>query len=308
MPRPDRALSRAGAAPALAALLALLACGGPEPADTADARESTPPAAASTPSLRVSRAQGGRLRVVARAAPRREVLEELARSAGFAVSADRAHLPARDLDLDLEAASVEEALELVLADVPRHLHYEPALPGRGEATLRRVTVGRLPDPESAVAAELEPPPGERTSRSARRPGDPFPSERERLAEIEAARGSHDPEARAFAASLMRPEDELDALLAMLARDPDARVRASAASSLGDAEGGEIAFRAGEALLAGLADPDPAVVAAAIGALEDVYDLIPDPRYRGRIAPLAGHADARVRAAAASFLEWTEDDG
>lgn len=307
MPRPDRALSRA-AAPALAALLALLACGGPEPAETAKARESAPPAAASTPGVRVSRGEGGRVRVLARAAPRREVLDELARTAGFAVSAEPGSLPAGDLDLDLEAASVEEALALVLADVPRHLHYEPARLGSGEAALRRVTVGRLPDPEPTASAEAEPPAEERTPPSGRRPGDALPSEHERLAEIEAARAARDPEARARAASLMRPEEELDALLAMLAQDPDAQVRASAASALGDAEGGETAFRAGEALLAALGDPDPAVAAAAIAALEDVHDLIPDPRYRARIAPLARHPDARVRAAAASFLEWTEDDG
>jgi len=266
-----------------------------------------PPAEAEASRLRVSRAEGGRLRVVARAAPRRQVLEELARSAGFTVNEGLGGLPARDLDLDLEAASVEEALALVLADVPRHLHYEPA-PGTGEATLRRVTVGRLPDAEAAAAAEAEPPAAQRVSPSGRRPVDAVPSERERLAAIEAARDSRDPEARAYAASLMRPEEELEALLALLARDPDAQVRASAASSLGDAEGGETAFRAGEALLAAVGDVDPAVAAAAIGALEDVHDLVPDPRYRARIAPLARHPDARVRAAAASFLEWTEDDG
>jgi len=306
VPRPDRALSRGGAAPALAALLALLACRDPEPGEPMKA-QPLPPAEAEASRLRVSRAEGGRLRVVARAAPRRQVLEELARSAGFTVNEGLGGLPARDLDLDLEAASVEEALALVLADVPRHLHYEPA-PGTGEATLRRVTVGRLPDAEAAAAAEAEPPAAQRVSPSGRRPVDAVPSERERLAAIEAARDSRDPEARAYAASLMRPEEELEALLALLARDPDAQVRASAASSLGDAEGGETAFRAGEALLAAVGDVDPAVAAAAIGALEDVHDLVPDPRYRARIAPLARHPDARVRAAAASFLEWTEDDG
>ena len=81
------------------------------------------------------------------------------------MSLERVELPARDLDLDLEAASVEEALERVLADVPRHLHYEPALPGRGEATLRRVCEiidlpfddAMLEPPErEAIVAELGP--------------------------------------------------------------------------------------------------------------------------------------------------------
>jgi hypothetical protein len=85
------------------------------------------------------------------------------------------------------------------------------------------------------------------------------------------------------------------------------VRATAAASLAEVEGGETAFRAGEALLAATADPDPGVAAAAIRALEDVHDVVPDPRFRARITALTDHADPRVRAAAASFLEWTEDE-
>jgi HEAT repeat protein len=106
---------------------------------------------------------------------------------------------------------------------------------------------------------------------------------------------------------MRPEEDFDALRELLANDPDPEVRRSAAESLGEVDGGEVAFRAGDALLEATLDADPAVAAAAIRALEDVHDVVPDPRFRARVAALAGHPDPRVRAAAASFLEWTEDD-
>jgi len=306
VPRPPRALTRA--APGLALLAVLLGCGEPEatppPAPRAAAR---PTVSAIAPRLEVSRAGDGSLRVVARRAPRFRVLQELARTAGFAVSTGVGRPPARDLDLDLRGASVEQALAQVLADVPHHLHYAPSTAKGGEVALRRVTVGLLPaaPPASARRAErlpddeIEPPSRER------RP-DP-PSEAERLAEIERKRGSRDPSERRRAVELMRPEEELATLLEVLASDPDPSVRESAAESLAEVEGGESAFRAGEALLAATLDPHAGVAAAAIRALEDVHDVVPDPRFRARITALADHADPRVRSAASSFLEWTEDD-
>ena len=249
---------------------------------------------------------------MARGATRLELLRELARAAGFAVGAGDSRSLARRLDLDLEAASVEEVLGRVLDDVPHHLHYEPLAPGEGEVALRRVTVGRLPGATPPVAAPtaeespLDAEVGERAKPAPRNRED-VPSEEERRAAIEAGRDSGEPGERARAAALMRPEEALDALLHSLAADPHPEVRASAAASLGEAEGGETAFRAGEALLAATLDPDPTVAAAAIRGLDEMHDVIPDPRFRARIARLASHPDPRVRGAAASFLEWTEDD-
>jgi hypothetical protein len=64
-----------------------------------------------------------------------------------------------------------------------------------------------------------------------------------------------------------------------------------------------AFGVTEPLLAALEDRDPAVVLAAVRSLEDVYDAVPNPRIRERIAALREHQDANVRSAVADFEEW-----
>ena len=106
---------------------------------------------------------------------------------------------------------------------------------------------------------------------------------------------------------MRAEQQLPDLVEMLSSDASAQVRASAAAALGEAEGGESAYRAVDALLGALGDADAGVVAAAVQALEDLHDLLPDPRIAAAVTPLARHGDARVRKAAESFREWTEDE-
>jgi hypothetical protein len=45
----------------------------------------------------------------------------------------------------------------------------------------------------------------------------------------------------------------------------------------------------------------------VEGLESVYDVLPDPRIRAGIARLTSHPDTDVRAAASSFLEWTEGE-
>jgi HEAT repeat protein len=107
--------------------------------------------------------------------------------------------------------------------------------------------------------------------------------------------------------MMRVEEDLPALAELLASDPSPAVRAAAASSLGDAEGGESAYRAVDVLLGVLGDGDASVVTAAISALEDLHDLMPDPRIRAGVEALARHGDPKVRGAVASFREWTEDE-
>jgi hypothetical protein len=305
---------------ALGAALALFAaCGDEEtpPARRTSASQPAPAARRSEePRLRVERDGAGSFRVRARGAPRIKLLEEIARLARFAiVPGPGGAVPGR-LDLELEGASVEEVLERILADVPHHLHYEAGAAEGGEVALRRLTVGALPP--SAAAPPAAGTPRRAGARSGKRPGDERPgraggpeerarSEEERLAEIEAGRDSRFADERAAAAALMRAEENLPELLALLAEDPSAEVRGNAAAALGEAEGGETAYRAADALLGALGDGDPAVVAAAVASLEELYDVIPDPRIRAGVEPLARHADPRVRAAVASFREWVEDE-
>jgi hypothetical protein len=307
---------------ALGAALALLACRGeeaPRPAaGTAPAPQATAAGArapgrdAELPPGRaeVRREADGSLRVRARAAPRLAVLQKLTRAAGFAITPGLGHPPPRSLDLDLAGVSVEQALDAVLGDVPHHLHYEVA---GDEAVLRRVTIGMLrtsgaaaaPGSEAELGAREEKPRLGAPSWADRRAGSQRDEESRRAA-IEDGRDSRDETERAAAAALMRPEEDLPQLLEYLASDPSAAVRANAAGALADVDGGENAFRAADALLAALRDSDPAVVAAAVGALEDLYDVLPDPRLRTGVAALENHTDPRVRAAVATFREWTED--
>jgi hypothetical protein len=281
---------RARAAAIAAALL--LGCGDanePRPAPAPAAAPAGAPAARASepPGVRIRRETDGRLRVRAHRASRFAVLQELARTASFAVSPGIGSPPPREIDLELAGAAPEDVLEAILDDVPHHLHYAP---DRGEAVLVRVTIGGLPQAlraESPPTAEETPPTEEP---AAREPGS-------------AARGDR-----------MRPRNEGDRLdgeppelIDALSRAPDAATRVSAARALGDVEGGEEAFRAAHALVAALADRDPAVVAAAIDALAGIHDVIPDPAQVAAVRRLRDHADPAVRAAAAEFLAWTEDE-
>ena len=252
----------------------------------------------------------------ARGASRFLVLQELARVARFSIRPGAGTAPPLRLDLDLEGVSVEAALARILGDVPYHLHYEALAAEGGEVALRQRH--RRPAARRARGARGSSARGARrkTQREGRaRARGPAAdgarsapsSDEERLAEIEAKRHSRLDDERAEAASLMRAEEQLPDLVLMLSSDASAQVRASAAAALGEAEGGESAFRAVDALLAALHDADPGVVAAAVQALEDLHDLLPDPRIAAAVAPLARHGDARVRKAAESFREWTEDE-
>jgi len=327
MTRPERGAARRVRARALAAALAalVLACGPEEGAPPVGPSPSAQRGAPAAPQeeagrARVERLPDGRFRVRCRGASRFLVLQELAGAARFAIRPGAGTAPPLLLDLDLEGVSAEAALARILAGVPFHLHYEADAPG-GEVALRRVTVGLLPGapgPRAAAPAAArgsggrgEPPSGgggkrpsvfDRGARQGRALG-----EEERRAEIDANLHSRSDEERAHAASLMRADEQLPELGELLGKDPSPLVRARAATSLGEAEGGEPAFHAVDALLGALGDADAGVVAAAVAALEDLHDLIPDPRIRAAVAPLAGHTDPRVRAAAESFREWTEDE-
>jgi hypothetical protein len=322
MAPPENARRRGrGRGLALAAALALLAaCGGDE--ERAGAPPAPPPRSAPAAvaedagALRVERAGEGRFRVRAKGASRFLVLQELARVAHFSIRPGIGAAPPLLLDLDLDEVSAETALARILRGVPYHLHYEAEPAGRAEVALRRVTVGLLP-PEIPLGAAQP----LAADRAPRRAGDArgaieafaesrrqrAVSDEERRAEIESHLHSRIEEDRVLAASLMRVEEDLPALAELLASDPSPAVRAAAAASLGDAEGGESAYGAVDALIGVLGDGDAGVVAAAIGALEDLHDLMPDPRIREAVAALARHGDPKVRGAVASFREWTEDE-
>jgi hypothetical protein len=210
------------------------------------------------------------------------VLAELARAAGLEMRAPASRASRRRIELELEGASLDAALGAILGDVAHTRHYGPGGPGSPEATLRAVTVG---PPVSAPAQEA---PEQRAT------GAPDP------------RNGDDAE-RALAVSSLGPETELAELVGALRGDPSPEVRRHAAEALGGVEGGEDAFRAADALMAALADPDPDVVASAVRALEDVHDVLPDPRIRASVAALAAHRDPAVRGAVAAFLEWTDDE-
>jgi hypothetical protein len=271
----------------LAAAAAALACGPSEPPGPAAARRTAPAARAperaappaAGPHVLVARAADGTLRVRARDAARFQVMQELGRAAGFATRAGATPVPPRRLDLELAGASVERALAAVLGDVPHTLHYEPS--PAGGTRLASVTVGRTPSPGDEA--------------------------RQAPSEVPASAAPADPLAPEAGREPAPTPAELPERIDALARDPSADARRRAAAALGAVEGGEAAFLAVDALLAALGDPDPSVVAAAVRALEEIHDVLPDPRIRAAVGPLTGHRDPRVRAAAESFREWTEED-
>ena len=150
--------------------------------------------------------------------------------------------------------------------------------GSGEdMDLRRRAADRRAQPPAALAPEAEPRGASRTQST---PVDPWMNryrgpdsgageEDRRLEDLD----SPDAELRAYAVSELIPEDdELDRLIAALARDPSSRVRATAAEELGDADDP----RAVAALVGALADKHRQVVLESIDSLEllDASHAIP----------------------------------
>jgi hypothetical protein len=293
-----------------------LACGGPASEEPVGTKTPAPgsesiTARVTTPGVEARRRADGDLDLVALEVERLEVLAALAEAAGLHVRKGLGRPGPRVLDLTLRGATAEEALAAVLSGVPHHLHYERD--AGGTVALSAVTVGLLPEPTAAAAErtrflermdlrhrvrrgrtteELEAIWADRMQRVAKR--------RE---EIETKRRAPNSVDRARAASLMLADEHLGALIELLGSDPSPEVRASAAASLADAEAGADAFEAAAALLAALEDPAPEVVTAAVEALEDIHDVMPDPRIRHAVADQAEHPDPEVRAAVASFEDW-----
>jgi hypothetical protein len=298
-------------------VLASLACGDARPADDDSPAPVPSGTDTSAPTARpwVTRNTDGAFDVAVSAEPRTRVLDALAGAADFGVVPGQGRPAPHRLTLHLEGVSVDEALTEILAGVPHHVHYERGANG-GPVALRRVTVGLLPPPEARGEGRARLGQRLRERRQALAQRTPEDLERlriereeraaERTAWIDHLHDSPLPRDRSRAATLMKPDRDLDALVGYLLEDESADVRERAAESLADASAGEDALTAAEALLEALADPEPAVVAAAVAALEDVHDTLPDARIREAVGELSEHPDPAVREAVEDFVRWTAE--
>ena len=294
---------------------AVLACGDArEPTITAPATTDTP-ARTSAPPAWVTLNADGSFDLAVEAAPRARVLDALAKAADFGVVPGRGHAAPHRLTLHLEGATADEALAQILSGIPHHVHYEREADGE-PVTLRRVTVGLLPPPEARGEgrARLGQRLRERRQILAQRTPEDLEQIRverqehaaERRSWIAHLRDSPLDRDRARAAGLMKPDRDLDALVGYLLEDESAEVREHAAESLADASAGEDALTAAEVLLEALSDPEPRVVAAAVAALEDIHDTLPDPRIRHAVQRQSQHPDPAVREAVEDFARWTSE--
>jgi hypothetical protein len=292
-------------------VLASLACG-----DTGDPPPAAAPASPEVPARPwVARNPDGTFDLAVDAEPRSQVLDALAEAADFGVVPGRGSAAPQRVTVHLESASAEEALAEILAGVPHHVHWERGA-ADGAVALRRVTVGLLPPPEARGDGRARL--GQRLRERRRALAQRTPEDLERLrvereeraAErrtwIEHLRGSPLERDRARAATLMKPDRDLDSLVGYLLEDDSPEVRERAAESLADAAAGEAALTAAEALLEALSDPDARVITAAVAALEDVHDTLPDPRIRRAVGDLGDHPDPGVREAVDDFVRWTAE--
>jgi len=307
----------------------------------ASARETAPARGASPAANALSLPPPGEVRVARRAArfdlaaneaPALLALEELSVHAGFRVERAAGEPAAREpRTVWLHDVSAARAANALLAGIEHHLHYEfadgvldPSRPFEGrEVILARVTIGALADAPAAEASRgghsaARAPGAGRLGRAGERsaaeaPAPDPPAARRGDAGTPApppldedlARGLRDPDpdVRLEALEQLDPEGPQQAHLAALVReDPSPEVRVAAAERLAEGD----PFAATPPLLAALADPDPAVVEAAVLALEDVYDAAPDPRIRESVAVLREHRDPAVREAVESFESWVEE--
>jgi hypothetical protein len=285
---------------AFAALVAL-ACGPdesarspaeppPAPATPAPPARPAPPPAIELPPPGEARAvgSGGRYAFASNGATVADALDALAAEARFAVQGEPGGDGAPGTRLELRDASALDALRAILAGEAFVAHFERD--AQGAVTLARVTLGA-----AAPAAEAAPPAAEPAADAP--PEDA--EDAERRAAIERDWQDARDSVRLEAIDAMEPDADVEKLGAMVRADPSAEVRAAAAEVLSEGD----AFAVTEPLLAALDDRDPAVVLAAVRSLEDVYDAVPNPRIRERIAGLREHQDASVRSAVSDFEEW-----
>jgi hypothetical protein len=236
------------------------------------------------------------------------VLEQLAAQVGFEIIARRTE--ARPITLDIERASLIDAIALILDGVSYTLGYE-----FDEASetriLARVEIGEALENGAANLAKTAP-------NNALRIRDRVPSAADQSAararsdrgetiseadateqaELLSKLDSPDPETRADAADWIDLDREaIERMVSMLESDPDVEVRLTIVERLGDAE----SPAAIAALIVALRDPDSEVVLEAIEILEFEGDewLIPE------LKPLLTHPDPEVREAIQDAIEFLE---
>jgi hypothetical protein len=275
--------------------VAVLACGRAEP-ERSEGDRAPPPgsapseiaAAADLPlppegEVQVSFGSDGIL-ALANQAPRRRVLEAIARETGLLVLAfvDGGD-PEGRVTLRSRGEPIEVAVARALSGVPFSI--EPLEGGRRERLAvvvgKRDPAGRpqpRPPPPLAERREQRPPVAETAALEQLASADP----EERVEGVEWADVAS---AAGFAAVVER-----------LTNDPDPAVRAAAAESLGDADVGAV-----PPLLGALDDAEPRVVLAALESLEMLGDASTVPE----LTPFLDHPDAAVRERVAEVIEFLE---
>ena len=285
----------------LLSLAAALACGRAEPEKTgAGSAPARSEAAAAVPAAAGElqlpppgevEVQVGADGIVALAnqAPRRRVLEALARETHLLVVA---FVEGGDPEGRVTVRSQGEPLEVVLARALVGVPFSVGPLDRGVTNRLTVVVGFRDDAERTASAP----------RAARPPVDP----RELAGRAERTQEESTPEQLKSRDASERQEavENTDvtsvagfqAVVDRLANDPDASVRAAAAETLGEGDVGSV-----PPLLDALADPDSRVVLAALESLE----LVADASILPELAPALQHPDPEVRERAAELSEFLE---
>jgi hypothetical protein len=227
-------------------------------------------------------------------APRRQVLEAIARETGLVVVVFvEGGDPEGRVTLASEGEPIEVVLARSLAGVPFSL--EPLTDG-GRARLTLV-VGKASaaGPPSKRTAQREQPrlsfdPRERMERAQRA----SELEAEALGKLE----SSDPRDRVEGVEWadITTVAGYEAVVERLANDPDGAVRAAAADSLSGADVGAV-----RPLVAALSDPDARVVLSALESLE----MLGDASILPELEPALEHPDPAVRARAQEAAEFIE---
>jgi len=258
----------------------------------------------------------GRVTVVSHEAPRGLLLEKLSRSGGFELAGDP---DARPLTLDLEDQPLEVVLPALLIDLPYRAQWRAT---GTDHVLTRLELGETPAADAGTPAAAPGAQAQTTEKKKARAD----AIREKLramregrvtdeqrAELDARREekarsqadlleqlrSSTPDMRIEAVNGIEPEGPaLGSLIALLADDPDARVRVAVAEQLGNADG----YAAIGALVNALDDPDPTVVLQSLDSLQFIGDETLAPILKQKCG---NHADPKVREACSEAAEFVE---